>query len=405
MTCQSISGDPVASSVTIGHVGLAEAGNLGDDLILIAVVRAISAALPGARVRFLSHGFPLNWESVQERLRLNVDLQQVHAGRGVGQMVRAPRLLDGCSAVVFGGGGLLQTSHHPLRPYHWLRFLGAGKRHPPAIAVGLGLGPLSEKWLERLGRGPRYFEQCWVRDDASRSLARRLGWDARLCSDFVDSEFLDALGLPPGSAPKDGPLGIALRAWPGLDAELVAQHIERVAAGRGIERITFFVLESKHGRGPDVDFTHAVSDCVKLPTSVWVYDSQNLFEILDRMMECSAAISMKLHAGVLWEYAGAVIYPIIYAPKVAALFRLPYRGLEVLEESVQADVLREAGSVPSAHRVVGEWLKIARPPGATQAAMDWRSLLVLGIRSDLIRVGKVFKARSRGRKKSLGGSS
>lgn len=386
--------DSAASrSPVVGHIGLAEAGNLGDDLILIAVVRAITDAIPGARVRFLSHGLPLQWAEISERLSTVIDLDPVRAARGVGQMVRGPRILSGCSAVVFGGGGLLQTSHHPLRPYHWLRYVGVGRHHPPAVAAGLGLGPLSSKWARRLARGPRYFEQCWVRDDESQNLAQEFGWDARRCSDFVDAEFLRALGLSPQPRRQTGPLGVALRAWPGLDPELVARHVERVGVRHGIDRIEFFVLESKHGRGPDVDFTNRVSDRVRLPTSVTAYDSQNLLEMLDQMMECSAAIAMKLHAAVVWSYAGIETYPVIYAPKVAAHFGLPYRGLQILEQPVRTDEMREPSFTPSAHRVVGEWLRSGPPSGATQAAMRWPTHIALGVTSDLIQAAKAFKDR------------
>lgn len=381
--------------LVIGQIGLAEAGNLGDDLILIAVVRAIAQGAPGARVRWLSHGLPIDWGPIRERLLLDVELDPLWASREPPQAVTGPGAFRDCSGVVFGGGGLLQTTHHPFRPYHWLRYLGFADKRPPVIAAGLGLGPLSAEWLNRLSSLPPFFDECWVRDDASLRLAQEFGWRPQRCLDFVDDDFMSALGFPHATSAAEGRLGVALRAWPGLDVDDVARHITRIARQTGLDRAEFFVLESTEGSGPDVDFSSRVGKALRLPNSMTIYNSKNLDEVISRMSECPTAISMKLHASILWGHSDATLYPIIYAPKVAAHFDRPYGGLEVLEQEAKPQVLSETATIPSAATVVRNWVVGGMVVNAETRALSLPAHLELGLRSNAHGVCRRLRPKNR----------
>ena len=376
-----------AGAVTIGQIGLAEAGNLGDDLILMAALRAVSFTVPDAQVRYLSFGQRLDWNMLRGLLGITVALERVPVGKEYVEPLRAHRAFSDCHAILFGGGGLLETSHNPYRPYHWLRYLGRGRHHPPALAVGLGIGPLSDPWMVRLKRGPDFFETCWLRDEGSAALATTFGWEAQLCLDYVDGALLGALGLPPGSAPKHGPLGVSLRAWPGLDAPAMATHIESVAEAQHSDRVAFFVLESKDGAGPDVDFTRAVRRALRVPSTELVYSAGNLVELLQGMASCASAVSMKLHAGAVWTHLGAPVYPVIYAPKVSAMFDLPYRGLQILDHPVAAPPPSGRVDLPSAPQVVQEWLPRVLGERATRSGFSTADIAWLGAASTAHLIG------------------
>ena len=127
------------SKLRIGVVSLGEAGNLGDDLILLAVLESVYGH-GHVDVAYLSHGRQLDLG-----LLTHLGLSSVPERRpvlpGYVHPARASQLFGDREAILFGGGGLLQTSHHPERPYVWLRYFP--RRLVPILGVGLGIGPLA----------------------------------------------------------------------------------------------------------------------------------------------------------------------------------------------------------------------------------------------------------------------
>ncbi|WP_433532404.1 polysaccharide pyruvyl transferase family protein [Micromonospora sp. CA-263727] len=344
---------------SVGLVCLGEAGNFGDDLILIAGV-STAAAVSDGDVRYLSFGRSIDWSAISTRLRTPLNPRPVRAGRDLPGSRRSELSFQGCSAVLFGGGGLLQTSHHPHTPYRWLSFLPRHLPAVPVLAVGLGLGPISADWERRLRELGSPFDECYLRDDDSVTLAeQRLGWRARRCRDFVDRAFLAQLGLhcAPAGGDRARSLGVALRQWPGLDVTETARHVARVAEAYGVETVRFFVLEAGAG-GPDVTFTEQV--CRQLGTgdaTVLPYLGTDLLDFAAAMAECSVAVSMKLHSSALWAALDVPIFPICYAPKTAAFFGQPFAGLRIHDRVLPPAVDDER--VPRAADVVGPWLRQA----------------------------------------------
>ena len=363
----------------IGLVGLAEAGNLGDDLILVAAVQAAMHAVPDAEVSFTGYGDPLDWAAVGDALGAVPRLRRTPANRDLPFSRAYERELLDTDAVLFGGGGLLQTSHHPLRPYHWLRHLPSDGT--PVLAVGLGLGPLSAAWSERLAAMGDPFDATWLRDDASVEFARTtLGWRADRCRDFVDGPFLRSIGVH-GTASGDGPIGVAVREWPGLAPSDVARAVERLADERNAEEARFFVLESKGGNGPDVAFTETVRREVRgLSTRVEVYAGGDPVRFARSLAGCSAALSMKLHSSAVWGHAGVPLVPIVYAPKVAAFFGLDWHGLEIRSE-FQAPAAEPASAPRSADVVAAELPRLLGGDAPGRATLPRRERLAWQTRS------------------------
>lgn len=320
----------------VGVIGLGEAGNLGDDLILIACIASIRQAVPDAEVAHLSFGQTLPWATLEDLIPGSAATIEHRRPRRDWPLSRsAEKLFADCDYVLLGGGGLLQDTHHPWRPYHWLRYLP--ETRAPAIGVGLGAGPLSARWVRRLARMRSPLEFVAMRDPDSVGLVDQLGWPTRLSTDYVGSGFLHQMLEVPGgrTTPVEGLLGVSLRSWPGLTAEHVATHVEGIARRTGRSHLAFFVLEAKDGQGVDVEFTTDVCRLLgESPSQVHVYEPGRVREFVGSMGRCSAAVSMKLHASIVWSAQGVALFPILYAPKTAAAFGLRYQGLELLEEPV-----------------------------------------------------------------------
>jgi len=338
----------------IAIVSLGEAGNLGDDLILLAVVQAISDTCPEVEVSFLSFGEHLEWKSLAPRLQLRAVPKPFSPTRDWPGSRSHARLFASSDLIVFGGGGLIQTSHNPDQPYSWLSYLPNTKDGPKVLAVGLGLGPISDVWKGRLQSLGSPFDATYLRDQQSLRVAHDdLGWAALRCIDFVDGRFLSQFLDPNGTKPQANRLGVALRAWPGLSAEVVARHVMEVARRHDIEQVDFFVLESKGGQGIDVSFAESVQRrTLDMDGRIHVYTGQNLEPLLHEMARCEIAISMKLHASAIWAAQEVPMYPIVYAPKIASFFGLPYEGLSIVGHVVPP--VQEEVDAPRSASIVGQ---------------------------------------------------
>lgn len=323
------------SSPMIGIVGLSEAGNLGDDLILLATVQAVGHACPDSSILHLAFGSPVDWAHFTDALQIQVAPQSVSTGRDLPGTRKRSRTFADADAIVFGGGGLLQTSHDPNRPYHWLSYLPEGIT-TKVMAVGLGIGPLDAnacRWLRDVGMP---FDRMFVRDPDSAELAiNELDWRPELSHDFIDSDFLSQILNPVDQRP--GHLGVALRAWPGLEAARLAQEIDTITRQYSISKIEFFVLESKSGAGVDVDFTNEVDSLrsTVCPSTIEVYAGKDPIKFAQKMIGVERSLSMKLHSSAIWTSSHIPVHPVIYAPKIASFFGVDYKGAEILSLDVR----------------------------------------------------------------------
>ncbi|MEV0806077.1 polysaccharide pyruvyl transferase family protein [Micromonospora sp. NPDC050200] len=343
---------------SVGLICLGEATNFGDDLIMIAGVAAIAAQHDDVEVRYLSFGSPVNWAEISARLGLRLDPRPVRYQRELPGSRRSELAFGGCDALLVGGGGLFQTSHHPHTPYLWLSHLPRHLPTVPVLGVGLGLGPLSDDWSRRLRRLGSPFDECHLRDADSVTLAEeRLGWRVHRCRDFVDRVFLRQLGIDaPGGAAGPGQLGVALRRWPGLEVGPTARHIARIAESCGTDTIRVFVLEAGP-HCPDLTFSEQVGRELGRDAEVVPYRGVDLVAFAEAMARCTVAVSMKLHSSALWAALGVPIFPISYAPKTAAFFGEPFHGLTVYDRVLPPAV--EPETVPRAADVVGPWVERA----------------------------------------------
>ncbi|GAA5227778.1 polysaccharide pyruvyl transferase family protein [Paeniglutamicibacter antarcticus] len=393
-----------SQSPKVGIVGLGEAGNLGDDLILIATVDAIYEADPGSAISFLSFGQELDWSKLAKERGYPSTPLRVLAKAEIPLLRQNSTLYRDRDIIIFGGGGLIQTSHDKNRPYNWLSYLPkTGQDAPYIVATGLGMGPISEVWKRRLRRMGTPFDSAWLRDSDSVVLSREgLEWPGEECRDFIDNHFISSLSLPGvNRRAETGRLGVALRAWPNFSVDDAVEHIESVIHRHECEEVVLFVLESNKGRGTDVDFNEKIAQQLSLMARVHAYEAHELIEFLDDMSNVDLAISMKLHSSAIWATMGVPMYPVFYAPKVAALFGRKYEGFEVLDEIVQ--IRTEVEDVPRAHQTVIDDLgnlKKKRDAGGSRFSMKakfyYQSANLIRAVVSRIRLGMSIKKRVAG---------
>lgn len=339
----------------VGTIGLIEAGNLGDDLIFLGLLDSINASDSVEEVIHLSFGEHLDVTTVNRMLGLSYKLTR-NPVRHEGLLPKLRRDPFGAVDIVFlGGGGLIQDVHHPFRPFHWLRYMPSGK---PVVCVGIGIGPLSNIWQVVLSSCIAAPSAAYLRDHDSRVLAERFGWTSSRCSDFVQPELIRKLVGREAELHQNSSrrrvLGVSIRDWPGLSLSAVVAQIDAVLERYSCDVVEIFVLESKRGTGVDVVQAKLLRERLSRESRISIYDPSSIHVFMAAMSRCTAAVSMKLHASAIWGAFDIPIYPIVYAPKVAAMFDRPYIGLEIVDSAV-APVFEEK-SVPSADEIVARCL-------------------------------------------------
>ncbi|MFM7675817.1 MAG: polysaccharide pyruvyl transferase CsaB [Synechococcus sp.] len=304
--------------------------NLGDD----ALLEALLAQMPAGWNALVTA-----WDEPAVQQRHGVATVQ---RRGVGGVLRA---LDGCDALIFGGGSLLQdsTSFRSLLYYAAL-VLRARWQGKPVLLWGQGLGPLRRRRSRALVALvlPRVTAMSW-RDPESARLARELGGSGPAGSDPVWS-------LPPATpAPAAGgaPLRPIVLCW------------RPVAQLQGSAWL------------PYLDALHALSEETAHPV-LWLpfhqhqdrgllqrLESEGLLppQLLQRSRELEVAtpeeaqrvfagaalvIAMRLHGLILAALAGAPCAAMSYDPKVAAAAAALGCPCQELGEAVDPQQLRLA---------------------------------------------------------------
>ncbi|GLU61377.1 polysaccharide pyruvyl transferase family protein [Paenarthrobacter ureafaciens] len=356
----------------VGIVCLGEAGNLGDDLILIAAVEAVYDCYPEAEITYLSFGQHLDWAAIAEIRGLPKIPRAVISKPEIPFVSQHRDYFADRDVVIFGGGGLLHSSHATNGNYLWLSYLPrSGAGYPRVLATGLGLGPFNERWMNILGNKRSPFDQAWMRDEYSEKLANEtLKWPSKICRDFIDDEFLRPFFVAPTESSRNATvLGVALRSWPGLSIEETARHVTDVASRHGCTLVRFFVLESAKGHGPDVEFTLAVSRLLRVKTETIVYRADALVSFLTAMQSVAVAVSMKLHSSAVWRASEVQMYPIYYAPKISSFFGKEFDGLEISRDVV-APVGEESANPRAAATVATGLATLLMKSESTGARFD-----------------------------------
>jgi polysaccharide pyruvyl transferase CsaB len=275
--------------------------NIGDDALLTVLLDQLPAGVePTVTAR--------DQALVRERFAVKtVDRQRIAAVLAA---------LDGCDALVLGGGSLLQdsTSFRSL-VYYGILILAARFRRLPVLLWAQGLGPLRRcrsRMLVRLVL-PLVSASSW-RDQASAALASRLGGGGVVGSDPV-------WAFPAGSwAGRGGPIVLCWRPVAQLDRNGWRPYLEALAAlaeasGREVLWLAFH-------RDQDSALAEQLVGLGVVPESLRQrsrpLDAVDPAAAIVAFQRAALVLAMRLHGLILAAVAGAPCAALSYDPKVAA---------------------------------------------------------------------------------------
>jgi polysaccharide pyruvyl transferase CsaB len=286
--------------------------NLGDDALLQVLLEQLPA---GAQPIITAR----DQQQVSERFGMAcVDR------RSLGRVVTA---LGSASALVFGGGSLLQDSTSFLSLlYYATLILVARSQGKPVLLWAQGLGPLRRRRSGLLVRALLATSTaCSWRDPDSAALARRLGW--RATGQQRASAAGDAAGVgsdPVWTLPRQlwhgegGPLLLCFRPTTQLQGEswrpwLAA--IEQLAPGREVVWVPFHAGQDL-GLLDQLTREGLVPDALRRRSRE--LHPQTPAEAMDLFAGSGLVLAMRLHGLILAAVSGAPVAALSYDPKVTA---------------------------------------------------------------------------------------
>lgn len=315
-------------------------GNLGDDAIALATSRLLADTAVDARTVVLGStasavrrstgldGARLSWRSLR------------HAARLIGLIRRS-------SAVLIGGGGLLQdVLPHFYRPHLLLAVVAKALRRPVMFyAVGVH-PPRTSVFRETLLFVLSVVDLVTVRDEFSARNLRRAGVRRDVT---VTADPAIALGTYESGvrASKKPLIGVSLRPWFHLDpilhggdparlVDTLAECLDATVDAAGA-RLLFVPLQHG-GADDDLDFQRGVISRMRYAQETDMATCRTPLDAVAAVSHCDVVLGMRLHANVLAAACGVPSIAIAYDPKVREFMK----RLHCQEHVVGLDELRPA---------------------------------------------------------------
>ncbi|KMM17114.1 polysaccharide pyruvyl transferase CsaB [Synechococcus sp. GFB01] len=226
------------------------------------------------------------------------------------------KALRGCSALVLGGGSLLQdTTSFPSLLYYAALITAARLEGKPVLLWAQGLGPLRRRRSRALVRAvlPMVSAASW-RDRGSAQLAQRWG-----CPGSVAPDPVWAFPSRPWHG-RGGPIVVCWRAVPQLSGEQWLPYLQ--ALGELAERHGREVIWLPLHRDQDRGLLERLSREGLMPADLAGRSREVLAERPEEVVAMAAdaglVVAMRLHGLILAAIAGAPCAALSYDPKVAA---------------------------------------------------------------------------------------
>lgn len=303
------------------------AGNLGDDLISVMLVRHILERWPGAEVGVLYGGYsnPLSYSDPAQICWLPSPRRRSWQ-EYIGRLRTISRFARTSDLILIGGGGLFQDSHYRFTVHKWMRTaLDTSLQGQPVAAVGVGVGPFNHPFsLWYLKQGLARLSAIQVRDEESATIVRSLGYCAEVAPDIVAGTNL--LGTSFGvqvDKPSTPVLGCSIRPWPGLNFTAIVNLIGMVCRSIG-SSVRFFVFEyAEPHNTSEYDYAVQIAQSLQergITVEVFCYRKQPINDFVQAFNSVTMAIAARFHANILWQKLGIPVLPVSYAPKVARLY-------------------------------------------------------------------------------------
>lgn len=275
-------------------------GNLGDEIIVSAVVEELFRQMPDCRMGVLVG---------PEGSRLPAPVVQVPRA----DAARSAEALASCRVLAVGPGGIFQDATS-FRSCAWYACVvrRARKAGARVVHVAQSVGPLRGLPGRFLTRGAlRGAEAILLRDEPSLELVRRLGCDDSALH-TADAAWLAA---PPRPRARDGRVRLALapRPWPRKGMPPVAWWAElaTAAAESGMDIVGLAMSRE------DLRLLEQVARLTGRKAEL--VQPASAEEALGVLASCEAVVGMRLHSLILGALAGCRLLGVSYDPKVDGL--------------------------------------------------------------------------------------
>lgn len=284
--------------------------NLGDDAILLSLKERVQAVRPGASLVALSHR--------PGETRQKCGIQAVWRF----DPFAVCRELRRCSALLSGGGSLLQDSTSTRSLCYYTGLIRLAKHYgKPVMFYANGIGPVrNAKNRARVRRAAELAACITLRDERSAEELRRMGVTKPLLV-TADPVYAAAGGtaergrqlLAAQGVPDEKPLlGLSVRLARGVNADLgeFARFCDRAAARF---TVVFLVMQEPQDRLVFQQIRERMTQPCFAVTAP--YDPQGMVSMLACM---EAVLSTRLHSLIFAACAGVPMLGIVYDPKVRA---------------------------------------------------------------------------------------
>lgn len=301
-------------------------GNVGDELILDALLADLETALPGAEVQVVT--------DASEAVASERGLDTI-AHDDIDAMVDAA---EGADLMVLGGGGLFQDYSGAdagtlLLPSHWgmsyyAGFAVLGRLVGTPVAIyGIGVGPLAtEDGMTLAQMAVEAADAVSVRDEHSKATLRHP--HILVAAD-------PALGLPSEPAEPRAVVGVSVRDWGdrGFVAPLAAA-LDQIVEDHDFD-VELIPFQRSDGDHNDLLVAMEVKDRTS-SKRVSIAPAEGRRALAARIGGYRALVGMRLHSLMLAVTAGVPVVGLAYDPKVEVFMgglglagrAIPLEGLE-----------------------------------------------------------------------------
>ena len=304
---------PSVNIIISGYYG---AVNVGDEAVCRAVVSGMRKVLNCRRV------FVVTTNSSKSRTFGGVDeyflegfFPTLSFWRHFARYLEA---VASSSLVIIGGGGILQDVHSWKSSVRHLVLACFGILFGrPVVGVGIGAGPIRRIWLRKFVSSVcSAMTVLQVRDMHSKRFLSDCGVPPRLINVSADvvlslqiEDWLESRHTP---AALPNRIGFALRRWPGLNKNSLAQLWERLSK-EGCE-IQLLCYEPESDRQWYEEVLSLCSD--KCHKHIFIQIPRTLEEAVRSLGSLDAVIAMRLHACIFSTFLGIPFLAIPYDEKV-----------------------------------------------------------------------------------------
>lgn len=300
--------------LTIGVLGSYGGLNIGDEAILICVLRCLQAVRPSARIVVFTRN------AQHSECYTGVAETMTWEGASKGQIIEAVAKLD---LLILGGGGVL----YDREARRYLQLVAAAQeRGIPTFGYAVGAGPLQDPEDRAIVRETlNRMTDLVVRDEESKLVLEDVGVDREITVTADPALLLPREEFTQDMLVREGiPTDARLVAMSVREPGRAAEHLDESSYHAMLAEVADFLIHRLDAHvvfipmeRQDISHSHAVLSHMNKPDRGRILnDEYSPSQILGFMDHVDLAVGMRLHFLIFAALAGVPFLPLPYAGKV-----------------------------------------------------------------------------------------